>query len=74
MIEERYEEVFGILDLEIARKDIVILGAILKRQSDPSAFVDFESIRAQLAIDEGGKKGEDSLIYRSLSSRSLCGY
>lgn len=74
MIEDRYEEIFEILNLEIARKDIVILGAILKSQSDPSTFVDFESIRAQLAIDEGGKKGKDSLIYRSLSRLERTGF
>ncbi|TFH03077.1 MAG: hypothetical protein E4H14_17185 [Candidatus Thorarchaeota archaeon] len=74
MIEEQYEEVFEILNFEMTRKDIVILGAILKSQSDPSVFVDFEDIRAQLAIEEGGKKGKDSLIYRSLSGLERTGF
>ena len=73
MSEEQYEEVFKILNFEMTRKDIVILGAILKSQSDPAVFVDFEDIRAQLAIEEGGKKGKDSLIYRSLSGLERTG-
>ena len=74
MIEERYEEVLEILNFEITRKDMVILGAILKSQNDPSSFVVFENIRAQLAIEEGGKKGKDSLIYRSLSGLEKTGF
>ena len=58
----------------MTRKDIVILGAIVKSQNDPTAFVDFEDIRTQLAIDEGGKKGKDSLIYRSLSGLEKTGF
>jgi hypothetical protein len=60
-------DVLDIIDLSLRRKDMVVLGALLKAQSDTTAFVDFESLREQLAKDEGGKKGKDSLIYRSLS-------
>lgn len=67
MTEERNQEVLEILNFELNRKDMVVLGALLKSQPDPSSFVDFETIRTQLEIDEGGKKGKDSLIYRSLS-------
>jgi len=74
MIEEQYKEVFEILNFEMTRKDIVILGAILKSQNDPTSFVDFEDIRTQLAIKEGGKKGKDSLIYRSLSGLERTGF
>jgi predicted transcriptional regulator len=55
------------IDLGLNRKDMVVLGALLKAQGEPAAFVDFDSLREQLAKDEGGKKGKDSLIYRSLS-------
>ncbi len=61
------QAIIEILDFELHRKDMVILGAILKSQSGPTNYVDFETIRTQLAIDEGGRKGKDSLIYRSLS-------
>jgi hypothetical protein len=74
MSEERYEAVLEILNFEMTRKDIVILGAILKSQGDPTTFVDFETIRAQLATEEGGKKGKDSLIYRSLSGLEKTGF
>ncbi len=74
MIEERFQKVFEILNFEMTRKDIVILGAILKSQGDPTTFVDFETIRAQLATEEGGKKGKDSLIYRSLSGLEKIGF
>ncbi|MGY5860572.1 MAG: hypothetical protein RTU63_14480, partial [Candidatus Thorarchaeota archaeon] len=74
MIEIQYQEVFQILNFEMTRKDIVILGAILKSQNDPTTFVDFDEIRAQLAIEEGGKKGKDSLIYRSLSGLEKTGF
>jgi len=67
MIDEPYQEVLEILNFELSRKDMVILGALLKSQGDPTTFVDFEAIRAQLDIEEGGRKGKDSLIYRSLS-------
>ena len=74
MIEERFQKVFEILNFDMARKDIVILGAILKSQGDSTTFVDFETIRAQLATEEGGKKGKDSLIYRSLSGLEKTGF
>ncbi len=67
MSDVQYQAIIEILDFELHRKDMVILGAILKSQSSPTNYVDFETIRTQLAIDEGGRKGKDSLIYRSLS-------
>jgi hypothetical protein len=60
-------EVLEVIDLDLNRKDMIVLGALLKAQSEPTSFVDFETLREQLAKDEGGKKGKDSLIYRSLS-------
>lgn len=65
--ELQHEEVLDIIGLDKKRKDMIILGALLKAQRDPTDFVDFETIRKQLAIDEGSKKGKDSLVYRSLS-------
>ncbi|MDH4214039.1 MAG: hypothetical protein OEV85_08975 [Candidatus Thorarchaeota archaeon] len=60
-------DVLETVGFDMKRKDMIVLGALLKSQSEPKAFVDFESLREQLAKDEGGKKGKDSLIYRSLS-------
>ncbi len=60
-------DVLETIDLDLNRKDMIVLGALLKAQSEPTAFVDFDSLREQLTKDEGGKKGKDSLIYRSLS-------
>ena len=74
MIEEKYQEVLEILNLELSRKDMVVLGAILKSQTEPTTFVDFETIRAQLDIEEGGRKGSDPLIYRSLSWLEKTGF
>jgi hypothetical protein len=67
MMEEEYQEILSTLELELNRKDMRVLAALIKSQSDPSDYVDFTTLREQLAIDEGGKKGEDPLIYRSLS-------
>jgi len=53
---------------------MVVLGALLKSQTDPATFVDFETIRSQLEIVEGGRKGKDSLIYRSLSWLERIGF
>ena len=74
MSDVQYQEIIEILDFELHRKDMIILGAILKGQRDPTSYVDFETIRAQLAIDEGGRKGQDSLIYRSLSWLEKAGF
>jgi DNA-binding PadR family transcriptional regulator len=68
------EEVLEILELEVSRKDMVVLGALLKAQKSPSEFVDFESLREQLAKDEGGRRGKDPLIYRSLSRLEKDGF
>jgi hypothetical protein len=54
------------LGIDLGSKDMRVLGAILKAQREPTDFVGFEEIRRQLAIDEGGRKGKDPLIYRSL--------
>ena len=68
------EEVLEILELDVMRKDMIVLGALLKAQKDPSEYVDFETIRKQLAIDEGSRKGKDPLIYRSLSKLEKDGF
>jgi hypothetical protein len=68
------EEVLEILNLEVTRKDMVVLGALLKAQKNPSDYVDFETLREQLAKDEGGRKGKDPLIYRSLSKLEKDGF
>jgi hypothetical protein len=65
--ELRHEEVLEIIRLESTRKDLVVLGALLKAQKEPTDFIDFETLREQLEKDEGSRKGKDSLIYRSLS-------
>ncbi|MGD9396195.1 MAG: hypothetical protein PVJ05_07195 [Candidatus Thorarchaeota archaeon] len=65
--EVRYEEVLEIIGLDVTRKDMVVLGALIKAQKEPTDFINFETIRKQLAKDEGSRKGKDSLIYRSLS-------
>ncbi|MFX1559023.1 MAG: hypothetical protein ACFFBL_00370 [Promethearchaeota archaeon] len=65
--ETRHEELLELIGLEKTRKDMVILGALFKAQKEPSDFIDFETLREQLAKDEGARKGKDSLIYRSLS-------
>jgi len=67
MIETQYQDILEILNFELSRKDVVVLGALLKSQGSPTTYVDFGAIRAQLEIDEGGKIGKDSLIYRSIS-------
>lgn len=74
MSDTRYQAIIEILDFEIHKKDMIVLGAILKSQKGPTTYVDFETIRAQLAIDEGGRKGKDSLIYRSLSQLEETGF
>ncbi|MHA2025799.1 MAG: hypothetical protein ACW98U_07840 [Candidatus Thorarchaeota archaeon] len=73
-IELRYEEVLDIIGLDRAKKDMIILGALLKAQKEPNDFIDFETLREQLAIDEGSRKGKDPLIYRSLSSLEKEGF
>jgi hypothetical protein len=65
--EIQHEELINIIGLDETTKDMLVLGALLKTQKDPNDFVDFESLREQLAIEEGSRKGKDSLIYRSLS-------
>ncbi|MHA1480781.1 MAG: hypothetical protein ACTSQZ_05115, partial [Candidatus Thorarchaeota archaeon] len=74
MSKVQYQAIIEILDFELHRKDMIILGAILKSQQDSTSYVDFETIRAQLAIDEGRRKGKDSLIYRSLSWLEKTGF
>jgi hypothetical protein len=66
-MEEVVQEVLSTLELELNRKDMRVLAALLKSQPDPATYVDFETIRAQLEIDEGERRGKDPLIYRSLS-------
>lgn len=65
--ELQHEEIIQIIGLDKTRKDMVVLGALLKAQKEPTEFIDFETLREQLARDEGSRKGKDSLIYRSLS-------
>ena len=65
--EFQHEQVLEIIGLERTRKDMVVLGALLKAQKAPTDFIDFATIREQLTLDEGSRKGKDPLIYRSLS-------
>ena len=65
--ELQHEEVLEIIGLDKTRKDMVVLGALLKAQKEPTEFIGFEALREQLAKDEGSRKGKDPLIYRSLS-------
>jgi DNA-binding PadR family transcriptional regulator len=65
---QRHRSLVEELGFDTSSKDMMVLGALLKAQREPTDFVEFEEIRRQLAIDEGGRKGEDPLIYRSLSS------
>lgn len=62
-----YEEILGVLGLDTSKKDMVVLGALLKAQGEPADYIDFETLREQLAKDEGSRQGKDPLIYRSLS-------
>jgi hypothetical protein len=63
----KYGEVLEILGLELSRKDMIILSALLKAQESPSDYIDFKTLREQLTKEEGSEKGADPLIYRSLS-------
>ncbi|TFG34068.1 hypothetical protein EU527_05140 [Candidatus Thorarchaeota archaeon] len=74
MSEDVFQNAIEILEVDLNSKDMVVLGALLKSQNDPKMYVDFETLRAQLEIDEGGRKGKDSLIYRSLSWLERTGY
>ena len=67
MTEFQHEEVISMIGLDQTTKDMLVLGALLKAQKSPTEYIDFESLREQLAIEEGSRKGKDSLIYRSLS-------
>jgi hypothetical protein len=72
--EVRHEELLELIGLDRTRKDMVILGALFKAQKEPSDFIDFETLREQLAKDEGARKGQDPLIYRSLSRLEKKGF
>lgn len=65
--ELHHEEVLDIIGLDKTRKDMIVLGALLKAQKSQGDFIEFATLRKQLDIDEGSRKGKDSLIYRSLS-------
>jgi hypothetical protein len=65
--ELQHEEILEIIGLDRTKKDMVVLGALLKAQEEPTNFIEFEGLRNQLAMDEGSRKGKDPLIYRSLS-------
>ncbi len=72
--EFQHEQVFEIIGLDRTRKDMIVLGALLRAQKAPTEFIDFETIREQLAVDEGSRKGKDPLIYRSLSALEKDGF
>jgi predicted transcriptional regulator len=72
--ELQLEEVLEVIGLDRTRKDMVILGALLKAQKEPTDFIDFETLREQLTIDEGSRKGKNPLIYRSLSKLEKEGF
>ena len=66
--EFQHDQMFELIGLDITRKDMVVLRSLLRAQKTPGEFIDFETIREQLASDEGSRKGKDPLIYRSLSA------
>jgi hypothetical protein len=68
------DEVLEVLEIEVTRKDMVVLSALLKAQKEPSDYIDFETLREQLAKEEGSRKGKDPLIYRSLSNLEKDGF
>ncbi|MFW9832907.1 MAG: hypothetical protein ACFFEK_02845 [Candidatus Thorarchaeota archaeon] len=72
--EVRHEEVLEIIGVDITKKDMVVLGALLKAQKEPSDFIDFETLREQMTKDEGSRKGKDPLIYRTLSKLEKGGF
>ncbi|MFW9788402.1 MAG: hypothetical protein ACFFE2_11620 [Candidatus Thorarchaeota archaeon] len=72
--ESRHEELLETFGLDKTRKDMVILGALLKAQKKPTDFVDFETLREQLEKEEGSRKGKDPLIYRTLSKLEKDGF
>lgn len=74
MRHSRYDKAIEVIGLDTSSKDMMVLGALLRAQREPNEFVDFETIRVQLAIDEGGRKGKDPLIYRSLSNLESRGF
>lgn len=71
--EEQHLDVLRILDLDLKKKDMIVLGALLKAQREPTEFIEFDALREQLAKDEGGRKGKNELIYRSLSQLEQIG-
>jgi Fe2+ or Zn2+ uptake regulation protein len=72
--ELRHEEILDIIGVDITKKDMVVLGALLKAQKEPGDFIDFETIREQMTKDEGSRKGKDPLIYRTLSKLEKGGF
>ncbi len=74
MPDEVLQSILDTLWIDLNSKDMVVLGALLKSQNNLKMFVDFEVLRAQLEVDEGGRKGKDPLVYRSLSALEKVGY
>ena len=74
MTENSIQEIMEILEMNLNSKDMTVLSALLKSQEDPKMYVDFDMIRTQLEVEEGGKKGKDSLVYRSLSTLEQLGF
>jgi predicted transcriptional regulator len=72
--ESRHDELLAAIGLDTTRKDMIVLGALLKAQKKPTDFIDFETLREQLEKDEGSRKGKDPLIYRSLSKLEKKGF
>ena len=68
------QAVVEVLDINLDSKDMRVLGAILTAQLEPTDYVSFDEIREHLAVIEGGRRGEDPLVYRSLSSLEKAGF
>jgi hypothetical protein len=70
---EAIKGVLGTLGINLESKDMRVLGAVLAAQREPTEFVGFDQIRKELSIIEEGKRGEDPLVYRSLSQLERMG-
>ena len=45
--EIQHEEIIDMIGLDVKSKDMLVLGALLKAQENPTDFIDFESLREQ---------------------------
>jgi len=74
MNEDIMHDIMEILEIDLNSKEMIVLRALLKTQNEPKTHVDFDTLRSQLEIEEGRRKGEDALIYRTLSRLEQIGF